>query len=147
MSAGTTNDRSVLDPDVDDQAQATPVEPGAPTPDISKTASAIGTVHARSIGITVLTILALVYTLSNARDFLLPIVMAVNAMASGPSTASAPAGSILTPAASSRLTRSTSLGKRRCIHTVATMTSSPSAASAIGSATTRRNTSKARYPR
>ena len=77
MSAGTTNDRSVLDPDVDDQAQATPVEPSAPTPDISKTASAIGTVHARSIGITVLTILALVYTLSNARDFLLPIVMAL----------------------------------------------------------------------
>jgi predicted PurR-regulated permease PerM len=77
MSAGTTNDRSVLDPDVDDQAQATPVEPGAPTPDISKTASAIRTVHARSIGITVLAILALVYTLSNARDFLLPIVMAL----------------------------------------------------------------------
>ena len=77
MSAGTTNDRSVLDPDVDDQAQATPVDPCAPTPDISNTASDIGTVHARSIGITVLTILALVYTLSNARDFLLPIVMAL----------------------------------------------------------------------
>jgi predicted PurR-regulated permease PerM len=77
MSAGTTDHRSVLDPDVDERAQATPVEPGAPTPDISKTASAIGTVRARSIGITILTILALLYTLSYARDFLLPVVMAL----------------------------------------------------------------------
>ncbi len=77
MSAGATDNRSILDPDVDEQAQATPVEPGAPTPDISKTASAIGTVRARSIGITILTILALLYTLSYARDFLLPIVMAL----------------------------------------------------------------------
>src|SRR5262247_3519122 len=77
MSAGTTDDRSVLDPDVDEEAQATPVEPGAPTPDISKTAAAIGTVRARSLGVTVLAILALLYTLSYARDFLLPIVMAL----------------------------------------------------------------------
>jgi len=77
MSAGTTRDRSVLDPDVDDQAQATPAEPGAPTPDISKTASALGTVRARSLGITILSILALLYTLYFARDFLLPVVMAL----------------------------------------------------------------------
>jgi predicted PurR-regulated permease PerM len=77
MSAGTTDDRSILDPDVDDRAQATPVEPGAPTPDISKTASALATVRARSIGITLLSILALLYTLYFARDFLLPIVMAL----------------------------------------------------------------------
>src|SRR6476660_1985169 len=77
MSAGGPDRRSVLDPDVDEQARATPVAPGAPTPDISKTASAIGTVRARSIGITILSILALVYALSFARDFLLPIVMAL----------------------------------------------------------------------
>jgi len=77
MTAGTADERSVLDPDVDDQAQATPVEPGAPTPDISKTASAIGTVRARSIGVTILSVLALLYTLNYARDFLLPVVMAL----------------------------------------------------------------------
>ena len=77
MSAGTTDDRSILDPDVDDQAQAKPVEPGAPTPDISKTKSALGTVRARSLGITILSILALLYTLYFARDFLLPVVMAL----------------------------------------------------------------------
>ena len=77
MSARATDHRSVLDPDVDEQAQASPVEPGAPTPDLSRTASAIRTVHARSIGVTILTILALLYTLYYARDFLLPIVMAL----------------------------------------------------------------------
>jgi len=77
MSAGTTDDRSVLAPDVDDQAQATPVEPGAPKPDISKTAASLSTVRARSIGITILAILAVLYTLSYARDFVLPLVMAL----------------------------------------------------------------------
>ena len=77
MSSGTTDDRSILAPDVDEQAQATPAEPGAPTPDISKTASALGTVRARSLGITILSILALLYTLYFARDFLLPVVMAL----------------------------------------------------------------------
>jgi predicted PurR-regulated permease PerM len=77
MSAGTTDDRSVLDPDVDETAQATPVEPGAPTPNISRTASALATVRARSMGVTILSILALLYTLFFARDFLLPIVIAL----------------------------------------------------------------------
>jgi predicted PurR-regulated permease PerM len=77
MSAGTTDGRSILDPDVDDQAQAKPVEPGAPTPDITRTASALGTVRARSLGITILSILALLYTLYFARDFLLPVVIAL----------------------------------------------------------------------
>ena len=77
MSARAADHRSVLDPDVDEQAQATPVEPGAPTPDISKTASAIRTVRARSIGVTILSILALLYTLFFARDFLMPVVIAL----------------------------------------------------------------------
>ena len=77
MSAGATDDRSLLDPDVDEHAQATPVEPGAPRPDITETAAALGTVRARSLGLTVLSILALLYTLFFARDFLLPIVIAL----------------------------------------------------------------------
>jgi predicted PurR-regulated permease PerM len=76
MSAGT-DDRSGLAPDVDAQAQATPAEPGAPAPDLRRTASALGTVRARSLGLTILAVLALLYTLYFARDFLLPIVMAL----------------------------------------------------------------------
>src|SRR4051794_16293086 len=49
MAAGPTNDHSVLDPDVDERAAAAPVEPGAPTPDLAKTASALKTVRARSM--------------------------------------------------------------------------------------------------
>jgi predicted PurR-regulated permease PerM len=77
MSAGAADDRSLLDPDVDENAQATPVEPGAPTPDIARTASALTAVRARSMALTILSILALLYTLFFARDFLLPIVMAL----------------------------------------------------------------------
>ena len=76
MSAGAT-DPSILTPDVDETAQASPVEPGAPRPDIAKTTSALTTVRARSIGITILSVLALLYTLFFARDFLLPIVIAL----------------------------------------------------------------------
>lgn len=77
MAAGPTNDHSVLDPQVDEHAAAAPVEPGAPTPDLAKTASALKTVRARSVGLTILAILALLYTLFFARDFLLPIVIAL----------------------------------------------------------------------
>ena len=77
MAAGPTNDHSVLDPEVDEGAAAAPVEPGAPTPDLAKTASALKTVRARSLGLTILAILALLYTLFFARDFLLPIVIAL----------------------------------------------------------------------
>ena len=77
MSAGTADDHSILAPDVDEHAQATPAEPGAPAPSIAKTASALATVRARSMGLTILAILALLYTLYFARDFLLPIVIAL----------------------------------------------------------------------
>jgi predicted PurR-regulated permease PerM len=77
MSAGTTDDRSILAPDVDEHAQALPAEPGAPVPNIAKTASALATVRARSMGLTILSVLALLYTLFFARDFLLPIVIAL----------------------------------------------------------------------
>ena len=77
MAVGKSDDHSIMAPDVDATAQATPVEPGAPTPSLARTATALGTVRARSLGITILSILALLYTLFFARDFLLPIVIAI----------------------------------------------------------------------
>jgi len=77
MAAGTTDDSSVLAPDVDEHAEASPASPGAPTPNLAKTASALATVRARSVGVTILAVLALLYTLFFARDFLLPIVIAL----------------------------------------------------------------------
>ena len=77
MAAGTTDDASLLEPQVDETADAPPREPGAPPPDIARTANAFATVRARSLGVTVLSILALLYTLFFARDFLLPVVIAV----------------------------------------------------------------------
>jgi predicted PurR-regulated permease PerM len=77
MAAGATDDGSLLTPDVNEHAEATPVEPGAPRPDLRRTASALGTVRARSLGVTVLAVLALLYTLYFARDFLLPVVIAI----------------------------------------------------------------------
>jgi len=68
---------SVLTPDVDPAGQATPVEPGAPTPDIHETAQAVQSTASRSWGVTTLTVLALMYTLYFARSFLLPIVVAL----------------------------------------------------------------------
>ena len=77
MAAGTTDESSVLAPDVDEHAEASPSAPGAPTPNLAKTASALATVRARSVGVTILAVLALLYTLFFARDFLLPIVIAL----------------------------------------------------------------------
>jgi len=77
MAAVPTNDQSVLEPQVDERKDATPVEPGAPSPDLEKTAAALTAVRARSMALTILSILALLYTLFFARDFLLPIVIAL----------------------------------------------------------------------
>ena len=77
MSASAADDRSLLAPQVDEHAAATPVEPGAPRPDIRRTAAALATVRSRSLGVTILSILALLYTLYFARDFLLPVVVAI----------------------------------------------------------------------
>ena len=70
------NDESVLEPDVDPTAQAEPVEPDAAEPDLSKTAEAIESTRIRSMGVTVLAVLAILYTLYVAREFLLPIAFA-----------------------------------------------------------------------
>ena len=58
-------------------AAATPVVPGAPAPDISRTTQALESATGRSLGVSVLAVLALLYTLYFARDFLLPVTIAV----------------------------------------------------------------------
>jgi predicted PurR-regulated permease PerM len=68
---------SVLTPDVDPTARATPVEPRAPVPDLEKTGEAATATRTRSAGVTTLTVLALLYTVYFARSFLLPIVVAL----------------------------------------------------------------------
>jgi predicted PurR-regulated permease PerM len=73
--AGNTQDESILAPQVDETAQATP-KPGAPVPDLRRTRVAFER-RGGSVALTVLSILALLYTLYFARDFLLPIVIAL----------------------------------------------------------------------
>lgn len=77
MANSIPNDDSVLTPDVDVSASALPVDAGAEEPDLSKTVSAVGSSMARSANLTVLTVLAVLYTLYFAREFLLPIVFAL----------------------------------------------------------------------
>ncbi|MBW3628907.1 MAG: AI-2E family transporter [Gemmatimonadetes bacterium] len=76
MSVSIPKDGSVLEPNVDATADAQPVEPHAPDPDLSKTAEVVESARTRSVGVTVLTVLAVLYTLYFAREFLLPIAFA-----------------------------------------------------------------------
>ena len=69
--------KSVLEPDVDPLAVATPAEPGDPTPNLEKTGEALTRPRNRSAEITLLTVLAVLYTLYFARAFLLPIAFAL----------------------------------------------------------------------
>jgi predicted PurR-regulated permease PerM len=68
---------SPMTPDVDIYARATPATPGAPNPDLEETARALGGPRGRSIDLTMLTVLAVLYTLYFAREFLIPIVFAL----------------------------------------------------------------------
>ncbi len=68
---------SVLAPDVDPTAAAEPPAPGAPAPDLARTGAALASPANRSAGVTVLAVLAVLYTLHFAREFLLPITVAV----------------------------------------------------------------------
>ncbi|MFL5539725.1 MAG: hypothetical protein ACJ8J0_12070, partial [Longimicrobiaceae bacterium] len=77
MDASTPRDDSVLTPDLDPAAEATPVDAAAPKPDLSRTERAIESPRARSVGITTLTVLALLYTAYFARPFLLPLAFAL----------------------------------------------------------------------
>jgi predicted PurR-regulated permease PerM len=68
---------SVLKPDVDPTATAAPVDHAAAQPNLDKTGRALGSVRTLTVSMVILTVLALMYTLYFARDFLLPIVFAV----------------------------------------------------------------------
>ena len=68
---------SALAPRVDLTATATPASPEAPQPDLSRTADAIARPRTQFIGTTVLTVLAVLFTMYVARGFLIPIVFAL----------------------------------------------------------------------
>ena len=70
-------DHSVFAPDVDPTAQAVPVDEDAAEPDLARTGEAIDTNRAQSVSLTVLAVLAVLYTLYFAREFLLPIAIAL----------------------------------------------------------------------
>jgi predicted PurR-regulated permease PerM len=68
---------SSLTPAVDPLASADPAAPGAPSPDLGRTVDALDRSRSRSIEATLLTVLAVLYTLYFARTFLIPIVFAL----------------------------------------------------------------------
>ena len=68
---------SSLTPTVDARATASPSAPGAPAPDIARMGEAMDRPRSRSIEATLLTVLAVLYTLYFARGFLIPIVFAL----------------------------------------------------------------------
>ena len=69
--------RSPLTPDVDLAAPAMPASPDSQPPNIERTGEALERPRSRSIEATVLTVLALLYTMYFARTFLIPIVFAL----------------------------------------------------------------------
>jgi len=68
---------SALAPQVDPTATAVPASPSAPQPDLSRTADALARPRSQSIETTVLTVLAVLFTMYVAREFLIPIVFAL----------------------------------------------------------------------
>jgi predicted PurR-regulated permease PerM len=68
---------SALTPDVHSRASAEPAAPGAPTPDLSRTVTAINRSRSQSIEVTLITVLAVLYTMYFARGFLIPIIFAL----------------------------------------------------------------------
>ncbi|HKP16803.1 MAG TPA: AI-2E family transporter [Gemmatimonadaceae bacterium] len=77
VDRATASPDSALAPTVDPGMRATPVDAVAPTPNIERTADAVVGSRGRSIEVTILTSLALLYTLYFAREFLVPIAFAV----------------------------------------------------------------------
>ena len=76
-AARAPDDDDSLAPTVDARATASPAVPGGPTPDLERTAEALSRPRSQSIETTVLTVLAVLYTLYVAREFLIPIVFAL----------------------------------------------------------------------
>jgi predicted PurR-regulated permease PerM len=68
---------SILTPDVDLSVRSTPVEPGEPVPDLTKTGHALAKPAARSAALTIIAVLGVLYTLYFARGFLVPITFAL----------------------------------------------------------------------
>ena len=77
IARATADPDSILTPDVDVTARAVPVEPGAPVPDLTRTAQALTRPAARSAALTTLAVLGVLYTLYFARAFLVPIAFAL----------------------------------------------------------------------
>ena len=72
-----TEPNSVTTPDVDINAPATAASADSKTPDLERTQEAIERPRNRSIETTLLTVLAVLYTLFAARVFLIPIIFAL----------------------------------------------------------------------
>ncbi len=77
VDRATRSPDSSLVPAVDTSAQSEAVDPGNAPPDIERTAKAVVSPRGRSIEVTILTSLALLYTLYFAREFLVPIAFAL----------------------------------------------------------------------
>ena len=75
-SLGDASDGSILAPQVSLEAEPEPV-PATDRPDLRRTAEALDRAPVRSLGVTLLVVLACLYTLYFARAFLLPLVVAV----------------------------------------------------------------------
>ena len=77
VDRATRSPDSTLAPAVDPSLDASPAHPVAASPDLQRTAQAVESTRGRSIEVTILAALALLYTLYFAREFLVPIVFAV----------------------------------------------------------------------
>lgn len=71
------DDSSVMTPDVNADADALPADSTSAQPDLDRTASALDTLRTLSMSVLLLAVLALMYTLYFAREFLLPIIFAI----------------------------------------------------------------------
>ena len=77
VDRATRSPDSTLAPVVDPSLEASPAHPVAATPDLQRTAEAVESTRGRSVEVTILTALAVLYTLYFARQFLVPIVFAL----------------------------------------------------------------------
>ncbi len=75
--AGTSKSDSSPAPDLETDPTAVPEEGTARRPDLTALGEALKTVQVRSLALTLLLVLALLYTLYFARAFLLPVVIAL----------------------------------------------------------------------
>ncbi|HEY0152166.1 MAG TPA: AI-2E family transporter [Longimicrobium sp.] len=77
MNKRASDGDSILMPDVDPRAQAQPAEEGAAQPDLTRTGEAMASGRTTPFALTILAVLAVVYTLHLAHGLLLPITFAL----------------------------------------------------------------------